>query len=407
MRKALRIQRTAWFTPAGRGRWGVPTNLYGDPGGGKSECSYALAEQCRMPLIVEIPAIADPTDYRGLGVPVEEGNGAKRVRYLARLLDQKWTELLSADRAVVLFDEGTAAAPAVQAALLRVFLERVLGDTALGGGVRIGMAVNPPDQVAGHDLILPFINRMVFVPWEIDEDAMADWREWLVADGGDGAYYTGDDYVDPAALEAKVLARWPEVYGKWRGTISAYASRRGVDRVQKVPKPGTPESTRPYPTFRSMTTLARICAGMEIHGNPPADRLIAMRGTVGEAAGKDVDTWITQLDLPEPTDLLDGREKFAHNAKRFDRTVAVLERCAGVIAPPEAPKRIERAAAFWALCGGLMDGCKDLVKAVAPKVTRARLGASAFPERGRKNPAIPVLAALDLFEEDIAAEVRR
>lgn len=46
-------------------------------------------------------------------------------------------------------DEISTAPPAVQAALLRVVLERVVGDLELPDGVAVIAAANPPEQAAG------------------------------------------------------------------------------------------------------------------------------------------------------------------------------------------------------------------------------------------------------------------
>src|SRR5207248_8810483 len=49
-----------------------------------------------------------------------------------------------AERGLLFLDELTTAPPAVQAAMLRVVLERVVGDVTLPPAVRVVAAANPP-----------------------------------------------------------------------------------------------------------------------------------------------------------------------------------------------------------------------------------------------------------------------
>ena len=61
--------------------------------------------------------------------------------------------LAEAGRGLLFLDELSTAPPAVQAALLRVVLERVVGDLTLPDEVAVVAAANPPDQAAdGWDL---------------------------------------------------------------------------------------------------------------------------------------------------------------------------------------------------------------------------------------------------------------
>src|SRR5205823_11964182 len=63
----------------------------------------------------------------------------------------------------------STAPPAVQAAMLRIVLERVVGDLELPPGVRVVAAANPPEQAAdGWDLAPPLANRLVHLDWPVD-----------------------------------------------------------------------------------------------------------------------------------------------------------------------------------------------------------------------------------------------
>jgi MoxR-like ATPase len=64
--------------------------------------------------------------------------------------------LTDAGHGLLFLDELTTAPPAVQAAMLRVVLERAVGDVELPASVRIVAAANPAEQAAdGWELTAP------------------------------------------------------------------------------------------------------------------------------------------------------------------------------------------------------------------------------------------------------------
>ena len=66
-----------------------------------------------------------------------------------RFAPPQWARRLAAAGSGLLFlDELTTAPPAVQAAMLRVVLERAVGDLALPREIRIVAAANPPGIAA-------------------------------------------------------------------------------------------------------------------------------------------------------------------------------------------------------------------------------------------------------------------
>ena len=144
------ILKTCWFTPSygstdSRTVWGLPLMLAGDPGTGKTSMVTAEARALGMQVKVNIASISDPTDYGG--IPVAPADGS---RFAHMLLPQWAREVFGWQGAgVLVFDEFTTVSPAVQAALLRVVLERYVGDAQLPDRVRVVGAMNPPEQAAG------------------------------------------------------------------------------------------------------------------------------------------------------------------------------------------------------------------------------------------------------------------
>lgn len=109
---------------------GVPVLLWGSPGTGKTSAVLALGEALEWPVETVIGSIREPSDFAGLPVVIDGS---------VRLSPPAWATRLSASGVGLLFlDELTTAPPAVQAAMLRVVLERVVGDARLPGRARRG-----------------------------------------------------------------------------------------------------------------------------------------------------------------------------------------------------------------------------------------------------------------------------
>ena len=145
---------------------GVPVLLWGSPGTGKTSAVVALGQALGWPVETVIGSIREPSDFAGLPVVIDGS---------VQLSPPGWAiRLCEAVEGLLFLDELTTAPPAVQAAMLRVVLERVVGDTRLPPGVRVVAAANPPDEAAdGWEFAAPLANRLVHIDWPVEGKRIA------------------------------------------------------------------------------------------------------------------------------------------------------------------------------------------------------------------------------------------
>jgi hypothetical protein len=145
----------------------------GAPGIGKSALAHLLAERMGCRLIVSHPAIADPTDFKGLPFLVD---GHAKFLPFDELL-----ELLSASKPTLWFIDDLIQAPtAVQAALMQLIHPdcRQLNGNKLSKHVSIVACSNRrQDRAGGSGFIEPLKQR--FVPLALETDHR-EWTQWAL-----------------------------------------------------------------------------------------------------------------------------------------------------------------------------------------------------------------------------------
>ena len=277
----------------------VPVLLWGAPGTGKTSLVQALGAAAGLPVEVVIGSIREPSDFAGL--PVVTGGGV-------RLAAPAWAlRLAAAGDGLLFLDELTTSPPAVQAAMLRVVLERVVGDVALPAAVRIVAAANPPDQAAdGWDLAAPLANRLVHLDWVAEASDVAD---GLVL-----------GFPAPAVARAPVLADGGEQAAA-RGAVAAFLRVRPA-LLLVVPQQAA-SAGRGWPSPRSWETVARLLGACALARACPEVRAALAVGAVGEGAALEFLSWLEHADLPDPALVLADPDAF-DLPDRSDRAYAVL-----------------------------------------------------------------------------------
>ena len=353
---------------------GVPVLLWGAPGTGKSSVVRDLAEAMGWPCEVVIASIREPSDFAGLPILVGQGERADRDGGV-RFAPPTWaTNLADAGRGVLFLDEISTAPPAVQAALLRVVLERTVGDLALPDGVAVVAAANPPEQAAdGWDLSAPLANRFCHLDWSTDAATVAQ---------GFTAGFSST--VDPTLIERlRSVASEDEANRRRRSRARAEVATFLLLRPSIVVAPPVERAAagRAWPSPRTWEMAADLLAASRLAEAPTTVRSALISGCVGEGPGIEFLGWLAELDLPDPEAVLADPAGF-QLPERGDRAYAVLMSVAAAVASEATP---ERWAAGWEVLGRAGEQVPDVAAMAARTLVRCRPDGAAPHPRPRSS----------------------
>lgn len=326
----------------------LPVLLWGEPGIGKTAALTQLADALDLPLTTVIASVHEPSDFSGLPVvgddPAVQGVPMAPPDWAVRLV--------RAGRGLLFLDELSTAPPAVQAALLRLVLERRIGALRLPPGVRIVAAANPRSSAAdGWELSPPLANRFVHLQWVHHPE--------VVVRGLGGTWPRATlprlDAGTPA--EAVEFAR--------RAVCGLLAARPTL--VHRLPS-GESRRGGAWPSPRSWEATLRLVAFATAAGSSRDVLSLLVRGAVGDGPGLELLAALDRMDLPDPETLL-ADPAGAELPERGDLRQAALE---GVVeAVRTRPERARWDAAWALLVRAVETGAPDLV--VVPATTLASL----------------------------------
>ncbi|GAB6898441.1 MoxR family ATPase [Kineosporia succinea] len=285
--------------------------LWGAPGIGKTATLERLAADLGLRPETVVASVHDPTDFNGLPIP-----GADPARDGVPMAPPDWALRLSRDPSggLLFLDELSTATPAVQAALLRVVLERRVGSLPLPSSVRVVAAANPPEHASGGwALTPPLANRFVHLPWRHDPV--------VVARGLGGCW----PHVRPPEL-------WPEelesAVFRARHAVSGFLTAR-PGYTHRLP---TDDAARggAWPSPRTWEMAMRLLAFGYASDAGEEAVSVALRGTVGDGAALELLAYLDRADLPDPEDVLRDPDSFPV-PQRGDQVQAVLDGVAAAV----------------------------------------------------------------------------
>jgi hypothetical protein len=345
----------------------VPVLMWSDPGMGKSSVVRALAGADQVPVETLIGSQREPVDIAGWPM-VDDG--------VVRLALPDWAKtLIDADGGYLLMDELTTCSSSVQAAMLTVIQERMVGRVRLPDAVRIVAAANPPDRSAGgHDLDAPTANRFLHIDFEPTAE------EWLTGLRTNFA-------ASPAsrAISADDLRIAEEI-----GAVSAFIEARPELRNQF---PSTDEAAgRPWPSHRSWHSLARVLPYLRC--DDTAAIATAALGLVGDGAGSEFMEWRVSMDLPAVVDVIADPSIVDWATARPDRVWAVLS---GVVAWASGKGTKAAWTTAWGpLVAAATHGAPDVAGAAARALGAATPPGATPPAAARQFTDVMIAAGLDV-----------
>lgn len=333
-------------------RAGLPVALRGRPGIGKTAMITTASEALALHLEVVIGSLREPSDFAGL--PIVDGSSVTLAppRWAVRAAE-------SPTGSVVLLDELTTASPAVQAAMLRVIRERVVGDLQMPESVRIVAAYNDARDCGGYDLELPMRSRLIHLDITSNVDEYID------------GLLTNWQSARPSVVEPKDPDR-----AKWARLVAAFIRAR-PPLLEQTPAPGTSGG---YPCPRSWSMVVEACAAAEAFGSSAEAMGLLASGAVGFGAAHEFLSWLDRLDLPNPRDLLRDPSSLAQvlQANRPDRTLVILHGLVDYVVGTRKPEGWTRC--WKVLAQAVQLGSGDLVVWLSRKLVANRPDGAAVPE---------------------------
>ncbi len=330
---------------------GVPVLLWGAPGTGKTSAIRAMAETADWPCETVIAAIREPSDFSGLPVVVDG---------VVHFAPPRWAErLAAAGRGLLFLDEISTAPPAVQAALLRVVLERVVGDLELPEEVVVVASANPPEQAAdGWDLSAPLANRFCHLDWEVDA---ATFAQGLV-----GGFPVATIPALPAGWDGDGLAQT-------QALVAAFVTvRPGLTCALPT---DAARAGRGWASPRTWEMAARLLAAAQAtHASTEAITAL-IDGALGPGPGTELLLWRSEMDLPDPEAVLADPERFVM-PERGDRAYAALSAVAAAVA---AQPTVERWHAGWQVVARVGRTAPDVAAVAARTLAQCRPPSAVAP----------------------------
>ncbi|WP_405063596.1 MoxR family ATPase [Kribbella sp. NBC_01505] len=363
----------------------LPVLLWGEPGIGKTAALTQLAASLDLPLKTVIASVHEPTDFSGLPIVGDDPT----VQGVPMAPPQWAVELVRAGRGLLFLDELSTATPAVQAALLRVVLERRVGALQLPPGVRIVAAANPRASAAdGWELSPPLANRFVHLYWVHDRE--------VVVRGLGGVW-------PRAELPMLVPEQLPAAVAYARRAVCSFLEARPT-LIHRLPSTETKRGSA-WPSPRSWEAALTLLAFGTAASVSREVLALLVRGAVGDGPGLELLAHLDRMELPDPESLL-ADPSAADLPMRGDLRQAALE---AVVAAIGARPQRERWDAGWAvLIRALETGVPDLLVAPAMALAALRRDDWEVPEEvERLTGVVDIARRADQSVERVTAGVGR
>ena len=246
------------------------------------------------------------------------------------------------------------APPAVSAALLRVVLDKVVGDMPLHPDTWMLAAANPPEQAAGGwDLPMPLANRFVHINWGVDVDI---WVNGMISGW-------------PQPKIPVLPDNWEDGLPQAKAMIASYIKSRPT-QLLIIPKAES-DAGKAWPSPRSWTMAATMLAACKSVGAGIDTQAELIAGCVGNGVGLEFIAWLRDMDLPDPELLLKDANLIKPLLKegRGDKIHTALTSLAAVVIQNFTT---ERWCAIWSVLSLVFEKTPDVATATARVISNKR-----------------------------------
>jgi len=149
---------------------GLQFLVYGEPGGSKTAIITAAAKEAGVELVLEHPAVADPTDAKGLPGLGKDGAHFYPIGFVKKLI-------AATKPTLCLLDDFGQAPHAVQAAYMQLIHGKRLNGHTLPAHVSFCIATNSTGDRAGVNAILEPVKSRFHAILKLDVD-QPEWCLW-------------------------------------------------------------------------------------------------------------------------------------------------------------------------------------------------------------------------------------
>lgn len=351
----------------------IPFMLMGKSGIGKTVGFHAICNAISLglhrPFVGEVysgPQL-QTEDLSGLPVPDLE-KGVTRLLPL-RVGFKVEAALAQGGAGAIAIDEFGSLTNSQEAATLNLMQGGVLGERVLDTAIALGAMGNPADIAAnGRELSGPAANRFAWFEWDLPASMFVDYMM-----GGRGF-----------AAHIEVLPKgWQSRVAQCKARIGSYI-KRNPDALHNMPPPHS--AGKAWNSPRSWENAAILSAAVEALGERKTSDLaaLAIESCIGDGAAMPYVQWLTDMNLPDPEDLLRDPD----NAKKLfpdrnDQLQVTMEALAAAACEKDHKDHIERWNTAWRILGPVLMEKNDVAITGAKQLALGTPQGAEFPKEAR------------------------
>lgn len=261
----------------------LPVMIYGDPGLGKTSIIQQIAEEKNWILETLIASIREPSDFSGIPYV---NNGVLNISIPEWALSFK-----EGKEGILFFDEITTCPYQIQASLLRIILDGVVGSHVLPKTVHMIAAGNMTNVSGTNALTHPLANR--FIHYSMVPNAI-EWSKGILS----GFLDTSEDY--------EISDSWIDKIPLYKSFISLFIKNH-PQMLHMMPSEESAENAA-WPSPRSWEMAATILAVS--HKCPIELVRKFLVGTIGSGPSDAFLAWLPERDLINLEDILNDPENY-------------------------------------------------------------------------------------------------